>query len=172
VFIKEDNKLRREPMLGQEIPNYWTGQCFGCSKTNSQGLGLRFWSSEKGCLTKCTIPDYLCGIDGLVHGGLITFLLDEVAEWTMIGCLGKMGVTRGISVQFLKPVRTNTELIVEGEIVKQDGKNIILRSTMHSTDNVLLAEAESSWVLVSLSTIAKISNVDELTLQKFLAQYP
>jgi len=159
-------------MLGREIPNYWTGQCFGCSKTNIQGLGLRFWHSENGCLTKCTIPDYLCGIDGLVHGGLITLLLDEVAQWTMIGRLGKMGVTRGISVRFLRPVPTNTELIVEGQIIKQGEKNVILRSTMHSTDDVLLAEAESNWLLVSLSTIAKISNVDESTLQEFLARYP
>jgi acyl-CoA thioesterase FadM len=72
----------------------------------------------------------------------------------------------------LKPVPTNTELIVEGQIIKEGEKSVILRSTMHSTDDILLAKAESNWLLVSLSTIAKISNVDELALREFLAQYP
>ena len=159
-------------MNEREIPNYWTGQCFGCSRTNSQGLGLRFWLSEQGCYTRCTIPDYLCGFDGLAHGGIVAFLLDEVAQWTMIAGLGRMGLTREISVRYLKPVPTNTEILAEGQIVNQDDKNVVLRSTIHSTDDVLLAEAESSLVLASISTIAKISNVDEMTLQKFLSRYP
>jgi hypothetical protein len=42
-----------------EIPNYWTGYCFGCSRTNPQGLQLRFWRSNQGCFTECAIPEYL-----------------------------------------------------------------------------------------------------------------
>jgi hypothetical protein len=38
-------------------------------------------------------------------------------------------------------------------------------------DHVLLAEGESKWLLASLSTIAKISNVDESTLKEFLTKY-
>ena len=158
-------------MNDQEIPNYWTGQCFGCSKTNKHSLRLRFWLSEQGCYTRYTIPDYLCGIDGLAHGGIIAFLLDEVAQWTMIGRLGRMGVTREITVRYLKPVPTNTEIFIEGQILNQNNKNVVLHSTLRSKEDVLLAEGESNFLLVSLSTIAKISNVDELTLQDFLARY-
>ncbi|NIQ37507.1 MAG: PaaI family thioesterase [Proteobacteria bacterium] len=156
----------------REIPNHWKGRCFSCSQTNTKGLGLRFWLSEHGCYTRCTIPEYLCGIDGLAHGGMIALLFDEVAEWTMIGRLGKMGMTREISVRYLKPVPTNTEILVEGQIINQNDKNVVVRSTIHSADDELLAESESNWVLASLSTIAKLSAVDELTLQEFLAKYP
>ena len=154
-----------------EIPNYWPGHCFGCSRVNPQGLKLRFWRSNQGCLTKCTIPEYLCGIDGLVHGGIIALLLDEVAQWTMIGRLGKMGVTRDILVRYLRPVPTNTDILVKGEIIKQDEKNVTLHSTIHSADDVLLAESESNWAMASLSTIAKIAKVDESTLREFLGRY-
>jgi acyl-CoA thioesterase FadM len=89
----------------------------------------------------------------------------------MIGCLGKMGVTREISVRYLKPVPTNARIIVEGIIVKRDEKSTTLRTAIRSTDDVLLAESESYWVMASLSTIAKISKVDELRLREFLGRY-
>ncbi|MGA2318727.1 MAG: PaaI family thioesterase [Thermodesulfobacteriota bacterium] len=159
-------------MKDQEIPNYWTGQCFGCSTVNSNSLRLRFYLSENGCYTKCSIPDYLCGIDGVVHAGMIALLLDEVCQWTMIARLGKMGLTRGISVNYLKPVPTIREIVVEAKVETQDGKHAILRSTIHSKDNELLAEGECRCVMVHPSIIAKISKVDESELKEFLAKYP
>jgi len=159
-------------MKDQEIPNYWTGQCFGCSTTNSYSLKLRFYLSENGCYTKCSIPDYLCGIDGVVHGGMIALLLDEVSQWTMIARLGKMGLTREIFVRYLKPVQTDTEIVVEAKIETQDEKDTVLHSTIHSKDNELLAEGESRWMMAPPSIIAIISKVDESRLKEFLAKYP
>jgi len=155
----------------REVPNYWPGRCFGCSTTNPHGLHLHFWYSEQGCFTKCTIPDYLCGIDGIVHGGILALLLDEVAEWTVIACLGQFGMTRDISIQYFQPVRTNTEIIVESQIISHDDKNAVQRSTIRSADGTLVAESRSEWILPRLSTIASVASVDEATLQQFLTKY-
>jgi uncharacterized protein (TIGR00369 family) len=159
-------------MKDQEIPNYWTGQCFGCSTVNSYSLRLRFYLSENGCYTTCSIPDYLCGIDGVVHGGMIALLLDEVSQWTMIARLGKMGLTSEISVRYLKPVSTNTEIVVEAKIKTQDEKDTVLHSTVRSKDNELLAEGESRWTMADPSVIAKVSKVNESQVREFLAKYP
>ena len=159
-------------MRDQEIPNYWTGKCFGCSTVNRYGLGLRFFLSENGCYTKCSIPDYFCGIDGIVHGGMIALLLDEVSQWTMIARIGKMGLTQEISVRYLKPVLTNTEIVVEAEIKTQDDKGTVLHSTVHSINNELLAEGESRWTMADPSVIAKVSKVNESQIREFLAKYP
>lgn len=158
-------------MSEREVPNYWTGYCFGCSITNPHGLHLRFWYSEQGCFTRCIIPDYLCGPDGIVHGGILALLLDEVAEWTNLVRLSRFGLTREISVRYLKPVRTNTEIIVESQIISHDDKNAIHQSTIHSADGTLVAESRSEWILPRLSTIASVTKVDEATLQQFLAKY-
>ena len=158
--------------MKQEIPNHWKGQCFGCSTANSHGLGLRFYLSESGCYTKCTIPDYLCGVDGVVHGGMIALLLDEVSQWTMIGRMGKMGLTREIAVRYLRPVPTGTEVVVEAKIAAQDEKNTVLHSAVRSVDNALLAEGESTWTMVAPSVIAKVSKLSEAQLTAFLANYP
>ena len=158
-------------MSEREVPNYWLGGCFGCSTTNPHGLHLRFWYSEKGCFTRCTIPDYLCGIDGVVHGGILALLLDEVAQWTNIARLGRFGMTRNISIQYLKAVRTNTEITIESQIISQDDKNAVQRSTIHSADGTLVAESRSEWMLPKLPVIARVTSADEATLQEFLAKY-
>ena len=159
-------------MNEREVPNYWPGYCFGCSTTNPHGLHLRFWYSEQGCFTKCIIPDYLCGIDGIVHGGILALLIDEVAEWTVIARLGRFGMTRNISIQYLKPVRTNTEITVESRIISHDDKNAVQLSTIHMADGTLVAESRSEWILPRLSTMASVTSADEATLQEFLAKYP
>jgi acyl-coenzyme A thioesterase PaaI-like protein len=64
----------------------------------------------------------LCGIDGVVHGGIITLVLEEVAQWTIISHFGKFGMTREVSVRYLQPVSTNMEILVEAEIVNQKEK--------------------------------------------------
>jgi len=167
-----NTSLGDSQMRDQEIPNDWKGQCFGCSPVNSHGLGLRFYLSENGCYTKCSIPDYLCGIDGIVHGGILALLLDEVSQWAMIARLGKMGMTREISVRFLKAVPTNAEIIVEARIGAQDEKETLLRSTIHSKGNDLLAQGESKWIMVDPAIIARVSKVSESELREFLAKYP
>lgn len=154
-----------------EIPSYWPGNCFGCSQYNLQGLHLRFWQSEKGCVTRCNIPEHLCGIDGLVHGGIITMLLEEVAQWSIIAHLGRFGITREISVRYLKPVPTNSDIAVEAQIINKDEKYIVLHSTVKNSEGVLLVESDSSWLLVTPSAIAKIATFDEMILQDFLSKY-
>ena len=159
-------------MNEHKIPNYWEGRCFGCSTSNSHGLKLEFWLSEAGCFTHCTIPDHLCGVEGMAHGGIISLLLDEVAEWTIISRLGQMGLTRELLVRFLKPVPTNTQVRVEGVITEQEGANLVLRSTIQANDGTLLAEGESKWLIPKVATLAKIAGVEEQFLQTFLDHYP
>ena len=159
-------------MTEREVINYWKGRCFGCSTTNERGLKLRFWFSEQGCFTKCVIPDYLCGIGGLAHGGILYLLMDEVCEWTIISRLGQFGVTLEMTVRYLSPAEVNTEIVVEGQIVSHNDRNAAMRATVHSLDGKLLAESQSKWMFPSLSSLAKIGKVDELMLREFMTHYP
>jgi uncharacterized protein (TIGR00369 family) len=155
-------------MNQQEIQGQWPGSCFGCSPKNPHGLQLRFRRVEHGCAAGCTIPDRLCGFDGLVHGGIIATLLDEAAAWALIARLGRLGLTREMTTRYFKPVPTNTEISLEGHIVSHDAHNAVIRSSIHSADGTLLAEAESSWAFAKLSRIASIAGVEEKILQQFL----
>jgi hypothetical protein len=69
-------------------------------------------------------------------------------------------------------VPTNTEIVVEAKIETQDEKDTVLHSTVRSTDNELLAEGESRWMMANPSVIASVSKVNEAQLREFLAKYP
>ncbi len=148
-----------------EIPNSWEFNCFGCSPTNDHGLQLRFYLSNKGCYAKYSVPDYFCGFDKWVHGGIISSILDEAAAWTIISQLFKVGITREITTKFLNPVQAKTLIRIEGEIITSDKKFAIVHSKITSDGGLLLAEAESKWSLPSTSTLAKIAGMDEQKLE-------
>jgi uncharacterized protein (TIGR00369 family) len=152
----------------REVQGHWPGSCFGCSEKNPIGLKLRFRHAEEGCATRCTIADTLCGFDGLVHGGIIALLLDEAAGWTLFAHLGRLGVTRDMTVRYLKPVPTGIELHLAGRVISQDARNAVIRSTLHDAEGTLLAEGDSSWAFPRLSRIATLAGVGEETLQRFL----
>jgi len=154
--------------MGNEILGQWPGGCFGCSPCNPNGLRLRFRRAEMGCTARCTVPDGLCGFDGLVHGGIIATLLDEAAAWACIAHLGKLGLTREMTTRYLKPVTTNTEILVQGRVISHDAHNAVIRSSLNTTDGTLLAEAESSWAFARLSRIASVAGVEEKVLRQFL----
>lgn len=161
---KNRNAAKNKINNSIEIPNNWDFNCFGCSQSNEHGLQLRFYFSNKGCFTECNIPKYLCGFDGIVHGGIIATLLDEVAAWTIISQLFRVGITTKITTKYVNPVQADTRLRVEGEISKQEKKRVVVLSTVSSIEGMLLAEAESEWLLPSISTLARIAGMDESVL--------
>ena len=154
-------------VIGQAIQTPWPGQCFGCSPTNRHSLRLRFYPTENGCLARCNIPEHYCGFDGIVHGGVTTTLLDEVAAWTMAMKIGQPGLTVKLEVHYYGPVPTETDLIVEGILLGRDEKSAFVRSTVYSEAGASLAEAESTWRLATLSRASQIMGVPKLALEQF-----
>ncbi|MDD3294828.1 MAG: PaaI family thioesterase [Geobacteraceae bacterium] len=157
-------------MDNAEIKALWPGACFGCSPNNTNGLKLRFRHAEQGCVTRCSLADSLCGFDGLVHGGILSTILDETAAYALFAHLGRFAVTQEMTTRFIKPVATNTEIVVEGRVVRHDKVKARVHCSIHSPDGVLLTEADSDWVFVKTSRIASLAGVEEAVLLDFLEQ--
>jgi uncharacterized protein (TIGR00369 family) len=155
-------------MDNNEIEARWPGSCFACSPNNPHGLKLRFRYAERGCVTRCSIPDSLCGFDGLAHGGILSTILDETAAWALFAHLGRFAVTRELTTRFIKPVATNTEIIAEGRVVSHDKVKAQVHCSIRSPAGILLAEAESDWVFVKTARIASLAGVEEEILRDFL----
>jgi hypothetical protein len=154
-----------------KLPQNDFHNCFGCSQKNIHGLKLRFWYTAEGCLSYYSIPSEFCGFSGIAHGGIIATLLDEVAAWTIITHLFKVGITLNSSIKYLKPIHTDVEIIVEGKIIENDEKNVKILSTISSTNGAVLAKAESNWLIPSYSTIAKIIGADKEILETEMNQF-
>ena len=96
--------------------------CFGCSPTHPIGFHLGFERQGAVVRSRFTPGVNLQGPPGVMHGGLVMTLADEVAAWTIIGLKERFGFTASLSAKLSSPVRIGVEVLAEGTITKDAGR--------------------------------------------------
>jgi uncharacterized protein (TIGR00369 family) len=98
--------------------------CFICGRDNPMGLKLHFRPIDKhGASAKFRPQVHLNGYKGMLHGGIISAVLDEAMYWALYNSNEKLYVTSQLTVNFKKPVPVEDELEVIGYSVKhEDGR--------------------------------------------------
>lgn len=88
------------------------------------------------------------GGGGMAHGGIIALLLDEA--------MGKVcrfrelrAVTAELTVEYLKPVRVEQEIVVEGFETDFKGRNLFLAGEIRNTAGDVLAKGRGRFVVIS-----------------------
>ncbi len=92
------------PKKLRELPNSRNHNCFGCSPANPSGLQMKFLTDGEAVYSQLEVPEHLCGWSNIVHGGVLTTILDEIMSWSAIHLLKRIALTRTLTVEFLKPV--------------------------------------------------------------------
>lgn len=67
--------------------------CFGCGPDHPIGFQLQFERDGDVVRTRFTPGERYQGPPGIMHGGLVMTLGDELASWTLIGMKRKFGFT-------------------------------------------------------------------------------
>lgn len=134
--------------------------CFVCGLDNQYGLKLRFYETGPGEVTaEYTVPDQFQGYPGVVHGGIITAMLDEVTGRVHMMRDGetRFMYTAKLEIRFRKNVPIETPLRVVGNIVKSKRRMASSTGKIFGPGGELLAEANA--LLVDLPEEA-INDVD------------
>jgi len=97
----------------RQLPIYQ--ECFICGRNNPAGTGAAFFAEEDGHV----ICDYLTrqkhnGYKDVIHGGIITALLDECIGWAASIRAGGMCVTGELNVRFKRPLPVNMKIQISG----------------------------------------------------------
>ncbi len=90
--------------------------CFGCGPDHPIGFRLRFERDGDEIVTRFTPGDRYQGPPGIMHGGLVATLADEVGAWACIALLGKFGFTAAMSCKLHHPIRTGQPLEARARI--------------------------------------------------------
>jgi acyl-coenzyme A thioesterase PaaI-like protein len=142
-----------EPLESGEIPDDWLNdttdyqQCFVCGERNPIGLKLRYWQEGERIVTEFTGGAEHQGFPGLVHGGLISTILDETMgrtplhnrTWVMTGRL---------EVRYRRPVPTGERLRISAWLTRQRRDAFESRGEVRDADDALLAEAKGLFLRV------------------------
>ena len=123
------------------------GNCFVCGKNNPGGLQLSFEIDKERQTLKTTFvatPTFQ-GWDGIVHGGIISTLLDE-AMAKLVYELGYQSVTASLEIKFKKPAPILEPLLVYGEITEVNRRVIRAKARVTKENGTLLAEGKSTFI--------------------------
>jgi acyl-coenzyme A thioesterase PaaI-like protein len=124
--------------------------CFGCGRLNPNGLHLHFYplKDESGIWAPFTPLREQEGYMGMVHGGIISTILDEVMAWSLYR-LDIWAVTGRLSISFKRPVEVGVPTRAIGRIIADRGRLIDVAGTLlRESDGVLLAEAQAVFARV------------------------
>ncbi len=138
--------------------------CFGCSTKNSSGLQMKFYTNKEVDLVVSwySVSDQFCGWSNLVHGGIISTLLDEAMGWGAIVIMQKLLLSKTIEVEFISPILTNTEIRVEGSVLKVNSeREAVMQGRIYNKKNELCAKSSSLISLFAVETIRKMGVLDE-----------
>ncbi|QDR81881.1 PaaI family thioesterase [Sporomusa termitida] len=119
--------------------NQW---CFGCGPHNPIGMKLSFRAEENRYLTTFVPGPEHQGYDGIMHGGLISTLLDEVMA-RYLHAQGLNAVTARLEVRFRQPTPIGQELTISGWITGQRGKMYELAGNITLPDGTVTAEGKA-----------------------------
>lgn len=121
--------------------------CFACGKKNERGLRLNVETMEGSSRASINFPRYMQGYNGIVHGGLVATVLDELAIYAGMS-LGRQYATGEIKIRYKKPVRTGYEYIVEGKVIEDKDKVVTAESILRDSEHVIYAHARAKLIRV------------------------
>lgn len=126
-----------------------TNRCFGCGGDNAGGMKLTFEQDnvERKIVGRFVLSERYQGGGGMAHGGIIALLLDEA--------MGKVcrfrevrAVTAELSVEYLKPVPVEKEIVVEGREMEMQGRNLFLAGEIRNEGGEVLARGKGRFVII------------------------
>ncbi|WP_233487025.1 MULTISPECIES: PaaI family thioesterase [unclassified Halanaerobium] len=120
------------------MPQREDKMCFACGEENPISLGLKFKKIDKNTVEAEFVPGKLYqGYDGIMHGGLVSTLLDEAMAYA-VGARGVSAFTAEIKVRFKKAVKIGEKIKITGFYRDCYSKSI---GTIHFTEAEIKDEA-------------------------------
>jgi acyl-coenzyme A thioesterase PaaI-like protein len=122
-----------------------SNQCFVCGRNNPYGLHLKFYESAPGeVVVEYTVPEQFQGYPGVVHGGVVAAMLDEVTGRVhMGGYPPRFMFTARLDVRYRKNVPVGQPLKIIGRAATSKERSATATGQIFGPDGDLLAEAEA-----------------------------
>ena len=118
--------------------------CFVCGRRNPRGLYMHFYDNGRNeVISRYQVPELYQGYPGIVHGGVVASMLDEVVgRVAMIGDPHHFMFSVRLEVKYRHPAPAETPLLIRGRIIKLRGRLGKAVGEVILPDGVVAAEAE------------------------------
>jgi acyl-coenzyme A thioesterase PaaI-like protein len=124
--------------------------CFVCGRDNPRGLKIKvkYFPEEQAAETGLALPREYQGWADVIHGGILSTLLDEMmahAVWRFAG----PGVTLSMEVRFHHPLKPEEDILVRGVLTAGNGSRRTAEAQItRASDQRKIASAKSRFLLL------------------------
>jgi acyl-coenzyme A thioesterase PaaI-like protein len=134
--------------------------CFICGLENPVGLHLKIYEVESGVIeTIFTAPEHYQSYPGILHGGIVATILDEISGRAHMGdpSQPRFMFTAKLEVKYRKNVPIGEPLRIVGKARKTKGRMAESWAGIYDKTGMLLAECHS---LLVDAPMKMLENVD------------
>lgn len=149
-------------MTRQKQPN--SKMCFICGLENPVGLKLKIYQIEPGVIeTTYTAPEHFQGYPGVLHGGIVAAILDEISGRAHMGDPSnpRFMFTGKLEIKYRKNVPIGQPLRIVGRAGKARAKMAESWAGIYDPSGDLLAEANALHINVPQDQF-DLSRLEEL----------
>ena len=141
----------------QAIPH--THGCFVCGEANPIGLKLRFETDGRLVHAKFSPrPDHN-GFKGVVHGGIISTVLDEIMFLACAVQTRRLSFCAELNVRFLNPLPPGGELSVTGELVaNRKGRIFEAKAALQNAAGLEFATATGKYLPMKNADLSEMAS--------------
>ena len=105
---------------------------------------------------ECTPPEHLQGWADILHGGILSTLLDEAITYVGIGTFEQHAVTVQLEVRFRNPAPTGVKLYVLAERIKVSKRLVEAKAEVTLRDGTIIATGTGKVMPVSENFAPKV----------------
>ena len=130
------------------LPTY--DGCYVCGQNHPRGLRVRFFTDGGNRVHARFLPDATqTGYDDIVHGGVISTLLDELLGWSVSLAHRSMAYTAELAVRFLKPLRAGSVYLASSRMGCGRGRCWEADGEVADADGQVFARGHGKYFLLS-----------------------
>ena len=138
----------------RKIKNPWIDKegynCFGCAPENPAGLHMEFFEDGDQVLCFWRPQDNLQGWVGVLHGGIVSTLIDETACWLVSRKLQAAGVTARLNVEFRKQLSiTETQITLRAHLVKFEHRLATIHVDVENSHGKVCASGDALYFVLT-----------------------
>lgn len=135
-----------------------THSCFVCGESNSIGMNLRFETDGQIVQTRFKPRAEHVGFKEVVHGGIITTLLDEIMVWACAVRTKRFAYCAELTARFVAPLRPGEEVMAVGELVANRRDRIFeAKAEIKDSAGKLLANATGKYLPIRMVDAAEMA---------------
>ncbi len=146
--------------------------CFACGTQNPFGLHMKFATDQEVVVSEVILPQHLCGWGNMVHGGIISTLLDETMSWTAIHLLKRLILTRTMTIEFILPVAPQTPLRIEGRIESRvKNTSAVVSAILCDAADRICSKGRGEFALISPKMMRRMKMMGDQVIDDFERVY-